>query len=87
VRLSRERLMLNEGYLLMQKQLRTTELQDALRLDEVRVVDAPSEPHPDDPAFPKPLVNLVLGLVLALTAGGALAAAQAAARLTLADSA
>lgn len=83
VRLSRERLMLNEGYLLMQKQLRTTELQDALRLDEVRVVDEPSLPHPDDPQFPKPLVNFVLGLVLAFTGGGAIAAAQAAARLTL----
>jgi uncharacterized protein involved in exopolysaccharide biosynthesis len=84
VRLSRERLMLNEGYLLMQKQLRTTELQDALRLDEVRVVDEPSMPHPDDPQFPKPLVNFVLGLVLAFTGGGAIAAAQAALRLSFA---
>jgi uncharacterized protein involved in exopolysaccharide biosynthesis len=84
VRLSRERVMLNEGYLLMQKQLRTTELQDALRLDDVRVVDEPSLPHPDDPQFPKPLVNFVLGLVLAFTAAGAVAAAQAAVRLSYA---
>jgi uncharacterized protein involved in exopolysaccharide biosynthesis len=84
VRLSRERVMLNEGYLLMQKQLRTTELQDALRLDEVRVVDEPSLPHPDDPQFPKPLVNFVLGLVLAITGAGAIAAAQAALRLSYA---
>ena len=54
--------------------------------DEVRVVDEPSIPHPDDPQFPKPLVNFVLGLVLAFTGGGAIAAAQAAARLTLSES-
>lgn len=80
LRLARESAVLNEGYLFLQKQLRQTELQDALRLDEVRVVDAPQVAHPDDPYFPRPLVNLVLGLVLALTAGGAVAAAQSALR-------
>ena len=82
VRLSRERLMLSEGYLLLQKQLRQTELQDALRLDQVRVVDAPAVPHRDDPYFPRPNVNLVLGLVLALAGGGTIAATQAAVRAT-----
>ncbi len=81
IRLYRERTILNEGYLFLQKQLRQTELQDALRLDQVRVVDYPSVADPDDPEFPKPLVNLVLGLVLALTGGGAVGAAQSAVRL------
>lgn len=80
IRLLRERSILTEGYLLLQKQLRQTELQDALRLDDVRIVDAPSVPHPDDPYFPRPLVNLVLALVLGFTGGGAVAALQAALR-------
>jgi tyrosine-protein kinase Etk/Wzc len=80
IRLYRERTILSEGYLFLQKQLRQTELQDALRLDQVRVVDAPSVSHPDDPYFPRPLVNLVLGLVLAVSAGGAVAALQSSLR-------
>jgi uncharacterized protein involved in exopolysaccharide biosynthesis len=80
IRLLRERTILSEGYLFLQKQLRQTELQDALRLDQVRVVDAPSVSHPDDPYFPRPLVNLVLGLVLAVASGGAVAAFQSAVR-------
>jgi len=87
VRLSRERLMLTEGYLLLQKQLRQTEVQDALRLDQVRVVDAPVAAHRDDPYFPKPNVNLVLGLVLALAGGGTIAAVQAALRATTSSAA
>jgi uncharacterized protein involved in exopolysaccharide biosynthesis len=81
IRLFRERTILNEGYLLLQRQLRQTELQDALRLDQVRVVDAPSVADANDPEFPRPLVNLVLGLILALTGGGAVGAAQSALRL------
>lgn len=80
IRLLRERTILSEGYLFLQKQLRQTELQDALRLDQVRVVDSPSVSHPDDPYFPRPLVNLVLGLVLAVASGGAVAAFQSAVR-------
>jgi len=78
VRLARTSAVLNEGYMLLLKQLRQTELQDALRLDAVRIVDAPSVADADDPYFPRPLVNLVLGLVLAAAGGGAVAAAQSA---------
>ena len=80
MRLARTSAVLNEGYMLLLKQLRQTELQDALRLDAVRIVDAPSVPDADDPYFPRPLVNLVLGLVLAIAGGGAVAAAQSARR-------
>jgi uncharacterized protein involved in exopolysaccharide biosynthesis len=76
VRLLRERTILSEGYLALQRQLRTTEVQDALRLDRVRVVDAPEPAHVDDPYFPKPAVHFVLGLVLALATAGAVVAAR-----------
>lgn len=86
LRLYRERTILNEGYLALQKQLRLTEVQDALRLDRVRVVDAPVEPHPDAPSFPRPAVHLVLGLLLALAGGGTVRALQSArAALTAGD--
>ncbi len=82
IRLARTSAVLNEGYMFLLKQLRQTELQDALRLDAVRIVDAPSVADPDDPYFPRPLVNVVLGIVLALAGGGAVAAAQSARRVT-----
>lgn len=86
LRLYRERTILNEGYLALQKQLRLTEVQDALRLDRVRVVDAPVEPHPDAPSFPRPAVHLVLGLLLAVAGGGTVRAVQSArAALTAGD--
>lgn len=77
LRLLRERTILNEGYVALQQQLRITEVQDALRLDDIRVVDAPEAADPDDPEFPRVLVNLVLGLVLALASGGAVALVSA----------
>ena len=81
IRLLRDRQVLNEGYLLLQKQLRQTELREALRLDQVRIVDTPIVAHPDDPQFPKVWVHLVLALVLGLSVGAAVAAAQRSARL------
>ncbi len=81
VRLARESAALNEGYMLLLKQLRQVELQDALRLDAVRVVDAPSLPDADEPYSPRVLVNLVLGLVLAVASGGAVAAFDASRRV------
>lgn len=81
IRLLRDRQVLNEGYVLLQKQLRQTELREALRLDQVRIVDTPIVAHPNDPQFPKVWVHLVLALVLGLSVGAAVAAAQRSARL------
>lgn len=66
VRLVRERTLLGETWALMQRQLKQAELQDALRLDKVRLVDAPRVPQPREKIFPRPLVHSVLGAVLAL---------------------
>lgn len=68
-RLVRDRTVLEAIYLALQKQLKTAELKDVLRQERVRVVDSPRIANPDDPAFPKKAVMLVLGAVL----GGALA--------------
>jgi uncharacterized protein involved in exopolysaccharide biosynthesis len=76
VRLAREREVAEERFVLLERQLRQTELRDALRLDQVRVVDAPVVAEADDPEFPRPAVHLVLALILA----GAAAAATAALR-------
>ena len=78
LRLLRERTLLNEGYLALQQQLRLTEVQDALRLDDIRVVDAPEPSSLDDPYFPRVAVHLALALLLALAGGGAVALARAA---------
>ncbi len=69
LRLYRDRTMLNDGYLLLQKQLRLAEVQDAIRGEGVRVVDRGLVAPKDDPAFPKPAVDFLLGLVLAAAAG------------------
>ena len=69
LRLFRERTVLNEAYLLLERQLRLTEVQDAIRGEGVRIVDAGLISHPDDPEFPKPLVNLFLGLILGMAVG------------------
>lgn len=76
VRLARAREVAEERFVLLERQLRQTELRDALRLDQVRVVDAPVVAEADDPEFPRPAVHLVLALILA----GAAAAATAALR-------
>lgn len=69
LRLYRERTMLNEGYLLLQRQLRLAEVEDAIRGQGVRIVDRGQVAHKDDPEFPKPAVNLFLALILGLSAG------------------
>ena len=64
VRLLRERTILNEGFVLLQKQLQQAELQTAMRTEKVRVVDAPRVANVNDVAFPRVAVQLLLGLVL-----------------------
>ena len=64
VRLFRERTLLSEGFAMLQKQLKQLELQTAMRSERVRVIDAPRVADADDPAFPRVLVQLVLGAVL-----------------------
>ncbi len=66
-RLVRDKTIQNEYYLQLTKQLKMAEIQDLLRKDKVKVVDVPRVANPDDPAFPKRGVQLVLGLVLAVT--------------------
>ena len=65
-RLVRERSLQNEEHLVLTKQLKQTELQDLLRKERIRVVDAASVANPDDQTFPKPAVQLVLGAILAV---------------------
>ena len=64
VRLLRERTILNEGFVLLQKQLKQAELQTAMRTEKVRVVDAPRVANVKDVAFPRVAVQLLLGLGL-----------------------
>lgn len=64
VRLLRERTILNEGFVLLQKQLKQAELQTAMRTEKVRVVDAPRVANVNDVAFPRVAVQLLLGLGL-----------------------
>lgn len=66
VRLLRDRTLLNEGFVILQKQLKQAELQTAMRTDKVRVVDAPRVANVNDPSFPRVLVQLLLGAVLGL---------------------
>ena len=75
LRLFRDRTVLSEGYVLLQQQLRLAEVQDAVKTEGVRRVDEGLVAHEDNPEFPKPLVNLALGLILAgtLSVGSALA--------------
>jgi uncharacterized protein involved in exopolysaccharide biosynthesis len=65
LQLVRERTLREATYLALQKQLKQAELTDVLRPERVHVVDAPRIANPDDPAFPKKPVMVVLGLVLA----------------------
>lgn len=66
VRLVRDRTLLGETWAVLQRQLKQSEIQDALRLDKVRLVDAPRVPQPQERVFPRPLVHSLLGAVLAL---------------------
>lgn len=78
VRLLREQKILGEGYIALEKQVRQTEILDAIRRDAIRVVDAPVAAHPDDPQFPKPAVHFVLAVVLGLSLAGAIVALRGA---------
>ncbi len=64
-RLVRDKMIQNEYYLQLTKQLKLAEIQDLLRKDKVKVVDPPRVANKDDPSFPKRGVQLILGLVLA----------------------
>ena len=66
VRLVRERTLLGETWASLQKALKQTEVQDMLRPERVRVVDAPNVPQPKEKVFPRPVVFTLLGAVLAL---------------------
>ena len=66
IRLVRERTVLGETWVILQKQLKQAELQDVLRQEKVRLVDAPSVPQVRDKAFPRPVAFTLLGAVLAL---------------------
>lgn len=72
-RLFRDRTVLNEAYIMLQSQLRLAEVQDAIRDEGVRIVDIGLIAHEDDPEFPDPIVNVLLGMIL----GGALAVSAA----------
>jgi uncharacterized protein involved in exopolysaccharide biosynthesis len=74
VRLVRDRTLLTEGFVLLQKQLKQAELTVAIREEKVRVVDSAKVASADDPNFPKPAVYLLLGAVLAIAVGVAVGA-------------
>ncbi len=78
IRLLRERTLLNEGYVALQQQLRLTEVQDALRLDDIRIVDAPEAASADDPYFPRVAVHFAIALLLAVAGAGAVALGRSA---------
>ena len=69
IRLLRNREVLDEALLMLKTQLRITEVQDAVRDEGVRVVDIGIVAPEDEPEFPNPLVNLMLGAILALALG------------------
>lgn len=58
----REQKLLSEVYVALQARLKQAEVQEAIEPEKVRVIDEGFVP--DEPVFPKPLVNLVLALVL-----------------------
>lgn len=66
VQLVRERTLLGETWAALRKSLKQAELQDAMRLERVRLVDAPNVPQAREQVFPRPLVYTALGAVLAL---------------------
>lgn len=78
LKLLREQKIASEAYVAIERQLRATELMEAVRRDAVRVVDAPVAADVKDPQFPKPAVHLVLALVLAAAAAAAVVALRGA---------
>ncbi|MGV3710374.1 MAG: GumC family protein [Gemmatimonas sp.] len=69
VKLLRDRTIWNEGFIILQKQLKQAELSTALRTEKVRVVDSARVADEHDVEFPKTIVQLLLGAIL----GGAVA--------------
>ena len=69
IRLLRNREVLDEALLMLKTQLRIAEVQDAVRDEGVRVVDIGVVAPEDEPEFPNPVVNLMLGAILALALG------------------
>ena len=69
IRLLRNREVLDEALLMLKTQLRIAEVQDAVRDEGVRVVDIGVVAPEDEPKFPNPVVNLMLGAILALALG------------------
>ncbi|HRN53947.1 MAG TPA: GNVR domain-containing protein, partial [Gemmatimonadaceae bacterium] len=78
LKLLREQKIASEAYVAIERQLRATELMEAVRRETVRVVDAPVAADVDDPQFPKPAVHLVLALVLAAAVAAAVVALRGA---------
>lgn len=68
-RMMREQEMLGEVYLLLQTQLKQEQVQGEMTrgTGEVRVIDLGVVP--EEPIFPQPVVNLLMGLVLGLMLG------------------
>lgn len=69
VRLVRDRTVFTEGYVVLQRQLKQLELQTAMRSDRIRVVDAPRVADVDDAAYPRVVVQLLLGAILGAAVG------------------
>jgi uncharacterized protein involved in exopolysaccharide biosynthesis len=66
VRLLRERTLANEAFIILEKQLKQTELTTAMRIDKVRVVDSAKVANIKDKEFPKTAVQLLLGAILGI---------------------
>ena len=69
LRLYRDRSVLGEALTLLEAQLRLAEVQDAIRDEGVRIIDTGVIAPEDEPEFPKPLVNMLLGFILAVALG------------------
>lgn len=69
VRLFRDRTILNEAFIILQKQLKQAELGNAMRTEKVRVVDSARVADAKDVEFPKTAVQLLLGAILAVATG------------------
>ena len=66
LRLLRDRQVLSEALIMLKSQLRFAEVQDAVRDEGVRIVDVGVVAPEAEPEFPKPVINLLLGFILAL---------------------
>lgn len=69
VRLSRDRTVLSEALIMLKSQLRLAEVEDAVRDEGVRILDVGVIAPENEPEFPDPVVNLLLGFILALALG------------------